>query len=114
VQLGAEWQLTYNSPDLVEAGELQGGLEPQYKALEPRIREIKDALMRVLGVESVTVMLESILPSFYYPGYGLRGVPLYLISNPEEYLRNVYSEPELGLTEAFRAVMERVRQGGVA
>ena len=29
-------------------------------------------------------MVESVLPTFYLPGYGLRGVPLFLLANPDD------------------------------
>jgi hypothetical protein len=68
----------------------------------------------VRGVKSVTWMIETVLPSFYLPGYGLKGVPLYLLGRSDAYLQNVYHEPEVGLSSDFSQIMDHVRQGGTA
>src|SRR5205085_4650594 len=65
-------------------------------------------------VRSADYMVEALLPGFYLPGYGLRGVPLYLIGNSEGYRRHVYSEPELGINDTFHNVMENLEKGEVA
>jgi hypothetical protein len=70
--------------------------------------------LRYLARFLLTPMVETVLPNFYLPGYGLRGVPLYLIAHPADYLRDVYSEPELGLTSTFGKVVEGTKEGGVA
>lgn len=114
IQIGAEWQFTFNSPDLARVDQLQGGFGSQYQAMVPGLERVVGALQRVPAVQSVTPILETILPSFYLPGYGLRGVPLYLFAHTQDYLREVYSEPELGLTESFAQVVNRVQAGGVA
>ena len=59
-------------------------------------------------------MLESVLPSFYLPGYGLKGVPLYLLGGSDAYLQNVYHEPQVGIGSDFTQIVSRVRQGGTA
>jgi hypothetical protein len=63
-------------------------------------------------VQSVTGLVETVLPSFYLPGYGLKGVPMYLLG--KGYEQNVYHEPEVGITASFRHIMQRVQQGGAA
>jgi ABC-type antimicrobial peptide transport system permease subunit len=55
-----------------------------------------------------------VLPSFYLPGYGLKGVPLYLLGKSDAYVQNVYHEPEVGLTADFREVLARVQNGETA
>ena len=72
------------------------------------------SLKGVQGVRSVTWMVESVLPSFYLPGYGLKGVPLYLLGSSDAYMQNVYYEPEVGMTADFAHIMSRVRAGGTA
>jgi len=54
-------------------------------------------------------MIEAVLPSFYLPGYGLRGVPMYLFGNTDEYRDRVYSEPSVGLSAEFRTVVAAVK-----
>ena len=114
VQLGTDWQLLYNAPDLADIGQLRGDAGTQMRALQPEIDRLVQSLKNVQGVRSVTWMLESVLPSFYLPGYGLKGVPLYLLGRSDHYLQNVYHEPEVGVTSDFSRILDRVRQGGTA
>ena len=108
VGTGAEWQLIFNAPDLAPVGESSSDLNTQLLALRPGIERVSDALEGVQGVTSVSTMPEVILQDLYLPGYGLRGVPLYLISEPDQYLSNVYSEPALGIGESFRKLFLRL------
>src|SRR6058998_3972260 len=80
VQLGTDWQVLFNGPDLVDVDRLTGTATAQLAALRPEIEKLVSALRRVDGVRDATYMLEAVLPTFYLPGYGLRGVPLYLFS----------------------------------
>jgi len=114
VQVGAEWQFIFNSPDLVEANQLEGGLGAQYRALLPATERVVGAFQKVPGVLSASSLIEAILPNFYFPGYGIRGVPLYLVVKPDHYLENVYSEPELGITDSFRNLVAATRKGDLA
>ncbi len=114
VQMGTELQLTFNTPDLVEVERLKGGLRGQLAALRPELERTMAALARVEGVQAATYLLETLLPSFYLPGYGLRGVPLYLIGDLDAYAREVYAEPELGMSGSFEELLARLRAGDVA
>ncbi len=114
VNMGAEWQFIFNSPDLAAVDQLQGGLGGQIQAILPGVQRLAASLSHVEGVRSTTFVVEAILPSFYLPGYGLRGVPLYLLVKPGAYLENIYSEPELGLAQKFGDVVSRFQKGDVA
>ena len=114
VQLGTDYQLLYNAPDLTDVGNLRGAAGAQLQALRPEIDRLTASLQRVEGVRTVTWMVETVLPSFYLPGYGLKGVPLYLLGDSNTYLQNVYHEPEVGLSSDFMQIMGRVRDGGTA
>jgi hypothetical protein len=114
VQLGTDWQLLYNAPDLADIAQLRGPVGQQMKALEPEINRLTDSLRRVPGVRSVTSIVESVLPSFYLPGYGLKGVPLYLLPKGDGYMQSVYSEPEIGVESSFADIVAKVQQGGTA
>jgi hypothetical protein len=114
VQLGTDYQLLYNAPDLIDVGSLRGAAGGQLRALRPEIDRLTASLQRVEGVRTVTWMVETVLPSFYLPGYGLKGVPLYLLGDSNTYLQNVYHEPEVGLSSDFLQIMGRVRDGGTA
>ncbi len=114
VQIGSEWHFTFNSPDLIGVDQLRGSLHPQLVALDPVLKGIVANADKVPGVQSSTYIVESLLPSFYLPGYGLSGVPLYLIGDMDSYTRSAYAEPELGIGDPFNAVMSDVRSGNVA
>jgi len=114
VQLGTDWQLLYNAPDLTDVARLRGDAGTQLRALQPELDRLTASLQGVQSVRSVTWLFESVLPSFYLPGYGLKGVPLYLLGKSDAYLQNVYHEPQVGMSADFEQIMERVRQGGTA
>jgi hypothetical protein len=87
---------------------LTGPASSQLAALKPEIAKLMSSLGSVAGVKDATYMIEAILPSFYLPGYGLRGVPLYLLGNADHYRTRVYSEPSVGLTADFETILSRV------
>ncbi len=108
VQLGTDWQVLFNGPDLVDIDRLSGTAASQLAALKPEIAKLVTSLGRVAGVEDATYMIEAVLPSFYLPGYGLRGVPLYLLGNTDEYGSRVYSEPGVGLSADFQTILSHL------
>jgi FtsX-like permease family protein len=108
VQLGTDWQVLFNAPDLVAIDRLTGPASSQLAALKPEIAKLLSSLGSVAGVKDATYMIEAVLPSFYLPGYGLRGVPLYLLGNADQYRTRVYSEPSVGLTAEFETILSRV------
>jgi hypothetical protein len=114
VQIGSEWHFTFNSPDLASSGQLKGSLQQQIAALTPSVKEIVANATKVQGVQSATYMIEAVLPNFYLPGYGLNGVPLYLIGDMNSYLHQTYSEPELGIQARFGQVMSGLNGGNIA
>ncbi len=114
VQLGADWQILYNAPDFAEPGQLQGSAGPQLAAMQPEIDRLLDRLRHVEHVRSVTYLVETVLPSFYLPGYGLKGVPMYLIGKSDAYLQDVYHEPQVGVDASFRDIVQRVGDGATA
>jgi hypothetical protein len=114
VQIGADWQVLYNAPDLINVDRLNGPAEMQIAAIKPEIDKLLASLRRVDGVREATYMVESVLPTFYLPGYGLRGVPLFLLQDAETYRASVYSEPSVGLSGSFNEIMGRTGQGDVA
>jgi FtsX-like permease family protein len=114
VQIGTDWQILFNAPDLIDVDRLSGRAASQLGAIKPEIEKLVASLRQVHGVQDATYMVESLLPSFYLPGYGLRGVPLYLMGNPERYRSSVYAEPPVGLSAAFDDIMQKTSDGGVA
>ena len=54
-------------------------------------------------------LFEAILPGFFFPGYGLSGVPLYLIDEPQRYLKNAIFEEKLGVTGKFSDVIGELK-----
>jgi hypothetical protein len=114
VQIGSDWHFTFNSPDLADPQLLRGALDKQVAALDPQMQRMVAAARELSGVESVGYMIEASLPSFYIPGAGLRGVPLYLLHDTAAHKNSSYAEPELGLDAPYREVLQRVQDGGVA
>ncbi|MEO5898484.1 MAG: FtsX-like permease family protein [Vicinamibacterales bacterium] len=113
VQLGGDWQLLYNAPDLVDVSSLQGGLQGQLAALQPAIERLTSQVAAVPGVDSVTYLVEAVLPNFYLPDYGLRGVPAYLIPRLGDYERTVYVEDQVGVNAPFHQLAGRLTVGDV-
>jgi len=113
VQLGTDWQVLYNAPDLVDVDRLNGPASAQIAALKPEVEKLLTTFTRVSGVTGATYMVEAVLPTFYLPGYGLRGVPVYLLGAPEVYRKAVYSEPTVGLSADFNDIVARTANGEV-
>jgi hypothetical protein len=109
VQIGTDWQVLFNAPDLVDVERLSGSASQQLAALKPEIDKLIGSLRGVNGVRDATYMVEAVLPSFYLPGYGLRGVPLYLLASSDAYGAAVYSEPSVGLSDSFNNIVARTR-----
>jgi hypothetical protein len=114
VQVGADWQVMFNAPDLVDVDRLNGPAATQIAALKPEIDKLLASLQHVPGVRDAGYMVESLLPTFYLPGYGLRGVPFFLLDEPAKYRSRVYAEPAVGLSGAFDDIIAKVRAGDVA
>jgi hypothetical protein len=114
VQMGADLQFIFNAPEMADAETLKGPLDRQLGVLEPQIGRIVAALSQVPGVAAVTYMLEGVLPNFYLPGHGLRGVPVYLVENVDDYLRITYSEKELGIGGSYHDLVAKLKEGDVA
>jgi len=114
VQLGADWQVLFNAPDLVDVDRLNGPASAQFAAIEPEVEKLVATFTRVKGVRDATFMIEAVLPSFYLPGYGLRGVPLYLLGHADAYRARIYSEPSVGLSGPFDEIVARAAGGDVA
>jgi hypothetical protein len=109
VQIGTDWQVLFNGPDLVDIDRLSGSAASQLAALKPEVAKLMTSLRGVAGVKDATYMLEAVLPNFYLPGYGLRGVPLYLFGSLDEYRNRVYSEPSVGLSADFDTILARTK-----
>ena len=114
VQLGADWQVLFNSPELADVSRLSGSLGQQLTALGPEVEALVARIKQVPGVRDVTYLYEGLLPQFYLPGYGLKGVPMFLIGEPDHYLQQAYSEPVIGLSDRFDAVMRPLSNGSLA
>lgn len=113
VQMGSELHLTVSPGDLVAAEALDRGLGGQVQALKTALQQ-RLAGLQDPNVLSVDYIFEAILPGFFFPGYGLSGVPLYLIDDPERYLKNVFFEEKLGVGENFSAIVRGLKSEKVA
>jgi hypothetical protein len=108
VQLGTELHITMNPSDFVEAEKLEQGLGAQIQALRSSLKQ-RLAALPPGDVVSVDYIFEALLPGFFFPGYGLSGVPLYLIDDPARYLKTVYFEEKLGVAENFSDIVLSLR-----
>jgi hypothetical protein len=113
VQIGSELHVTINPHDLAEAEQLEQGLGGQIRVLRAALKERLAALPKG-EILSVDYIFEALLPGFFFPGYGMSGVPLYLIDDPERYLKTVYFEERLGVSGRFSDIIQGLRGEKVA
>ncbi len=111
VQMGTELHLVLKPADFIAVDLLKGEARSQVAAVKAALEPTMEKLRRANGVGSVDYILEALLPRFFVPTYGTKGVPLYLISDPKQYLSSVYSERELGETAPFPRIIEKLGEG---
>src|SRR5207247_4409333 len=73
VQLGTDWQVLFNGPDLVDIDRLSGSASSQLAALKPEIAKLVTALRGGAGVNDATYRIESVVSVFLLMVYGLGG-----------------------------------------
>jgi hypothetical protein len=112
VQIGSEIHVTVNPNDLVAAEQLEQELGEQVRALRGALKERLAGIVQG-DILSVGYIFEALLPGFFFPGYGLSGVPLYLIDDPTIYLKTVYFEEKLGVGGRFSTVIQGLKGGNV-
>ena len=113
VQLGGEVQLTFEVPDLLDpeaATVADEGLElaRRFPVVRQAVAELRGALDRLPEVAGTTFVTEGLVEGLYMPGYGLEGVPVYLLDSASDYLSVVYHEPAIGLTMDFASMIRSV------
>ncbi len=113
VQVGSELHVSINPSDLVTAEQLEQGLGGQVQAIRAALKE-RLAMFRHTDVVSVEYLFEAILPGFFFPGYGLSGVPLYLIDDPPRYLKSAIFEEKLGVSAKFSDVIAGLKEQTIA
>jgi ABC-type lipoprotein release transport system permease subunit len=113
VQVGSELHVSINPTDLVSAEQLEQGLGAQVQAIRSALKE-RLAVFQHPAVTSTEYIFEAILPGFFFPGYGLSGVPLYLIDSPQRYLKNAIFEEKLGVTGKFSEVISELQGQTIA
>jgi FtsX-like permease family len=113
VQVGSELHLSINPNDLVSAEQLEQGLGGQVQAIRSSLKE-RLAKFQHPAVTSTEYIFEAILPGFFFPGYGLSGVPLYLIDDPQRYLKSAIYEEKLGVTGRFSEVIAELKAQTIA
>jgi FtsX-like permease family len=113
VQVGSELHVSINPNDLVSAEQLEQGLGGQVQAIRTSLKE-RLAKFQHPAVTSTEYIFEAILPGFFFPGYGLSGVPLYLIDDPQRYLKSTIYEEKLGVTGRFSEVIAELKAQTIA
>ena len=109
VQVGSELHISINPTDFVTAEQLEQGLGAQVQAIRAALKE-RLAAVKQPEIVSMDYMFEAILPGFFFPGYGLSGVPLYLLDDPERYLKTAIFEEKLGVTGTFSQVVATTKE----
>jgi hypothetical protein len=113
VQVGSELHVSINPTDLVSVEQLEQGLGGQVQAIRASLKE-RLAAFRHPSVTATEYIFEAILPGFFFPGYGLSGVPFYLIDDPQRYLKNAIFEEKLGVTGKFSEVIGELKGQTIA
>ena len=116
VQLGNSLQITLNVPDLVPGEQLvaaQDGFAQRYGLVATALAGVQERIDALPEVASSTPVVEGLVEGLYMPGYGLGGVPIYLLDDPAGYLASVYSEESLGENAPFSQLVERLNQGEI-
>ena len=113
VEVGSELHIVLGPGDLVPAEKLDQGLGAQAEAIRSAVKERLGAL-RDDNIVSIDTIIEALLPGFFFPGYGLSGVPLYLIDDPERYLKTVFFDEKLGVGGNFSAIVRDLKTEKVA
>ena len=90
------------------AEQLEQGLGGQAQAIRATLKQ-RLASFQHPDVVAMDYLFEAILPGFFFPGYGLSGVPLYLIDDPQRYLKNAIFEEKLGVTGKFSEVIGELK-----
>ncbi|HTF93316.1 MAG TPA: FtsX-like permease family protein [Verrucomicrobiae bacterium] len=108
VQVGSELHVSINASDLVKPEQLELGLGGQIEAIRTELKKRLSEFHHA-DVTAVDYLFEAILPGFFFPGYGLSGVPLYLIDEPQRYLKNAIFEEKLGVTGKFSDVIGELK-----
>ncbi|HEY1266880.1 MAG TPA: ABC transporter permease [Candidatus Binatia bacterium] len=113
VEIGSELHIALGPGDLVPAEKLDQGLGAQAEALRAAVKERLGAV-RDDNIVSIDTIVEALLPGFFFPGYGLSGVPLYLIDDPEHYLQTVFYDEKLGVGGNFSGIVRDLKTEKVA
>ncbi len=114
VQLGGHLQVTLNALDLMPAeAQAKGDLSERLASLQQRLDPLVAKLGELPEVRHATYMVEGLVEGLYMPDRGFSGLPIYLIAEPDRYLRSVYHEPELGQLDSFSALIHRLGEGKV-
>ena len=113
VQVGSELHISINPNDLVSAEQLDQGLGGQIQAMRTVVKN-RLAAFQHGDVVSVDPLFEAILPGFFFPGYGMSGVPLYLLDDTQRYLKNAIFEEKLGVSAKFSDVINVLGEQQIA
>ena len=113
VEVGSELHIALSPGDLAPAEKLDQGLGAQAAALRSAVKD-RLAGVRDDNIVSVDTIIEALLPGFFFPGYGLSGVPLYLIDDPERYLQTVFYDEKLGVGGKFSGIVRDLKSEKVA
>jgi ABC-type antimicrobial peptide transport system permease subunit len=113
VRLGADINLIFDTSQFVEGG-LKGQLRDQLERLGNAILPVMKVLNETKDIKTFDLISEATVQGIYVPGYGLKGIPLYLIREPSRFLNQVYFEEPLGGNLPFSQIVKRLDHREVA
>jgi len=114
VQLGSPLQVTMHVPDLVPPAVLaKEGLRERYALVRVQSQKLTEKLNALKEVKSTGFMVEGLVDGLYMPGQGFNSIPIYLVDNPADYLKNFYHEEALGAAGEFSSLLTKLGSGNL-
>ncbi|OFW42811.1 MAG: hypothetical protein A3J28_06010 [Acidobacteria bacterium RIFCSPLOWO2_12_FULL_60_22] len=107
LNLGSDIAVRYDVASLTGGDIALKPLDEYIGAVGRKLGEIEEQVRKINGVRDVGALYQFSIPgSFYIPGQNY--LQLYLIERPDQFLRKVYYEDELGVSGPFRTLLEAV------
>ena len=105
LNLGSDLAIRYDVTSLTGGNVDQKPLGQYIETVGAKLAEAEAQIRKIPGVRDVGALYQFSIPgSFYIPGQNY--LQLYLIEKPDQFLRKVYYENELGMDKDFRAVLQ--------
>lgn len=105
LNLGADIAIRYDVTALTGGDVGQKPLEQYIGTVGAKLASLETQIRKIHGVRDVGALYQFSIPgSFYIPGQNY--LQLYLIERPDQFLRKVYYENELGVDQPFQTILQ--------